>query len=318
MENGTKQKTALRTCFGGWCYTTGLFLAAWKVDSASSKNNIHLEDFNHHNFTPTAGNSKPRFPGPFLAVHPKTEVMGHSSEKKTHHLPHSNPPPKKKTHRRKTWMIFLPTGGLVHHTKWYTCVHNTEKANNFFSAKTYPGLQYPMDPIIHDGHHRLSPRNRPEIIAWRSSFRMKKRFRRLRFSWVPKRRPIGMSIRSKRNISCGHGMALWYELWPETTYDDIIWINNHTWIIFTYLSYNKLQESFQGFSTHAWPMLHLSHPSPPSAEVSILKSQRRWTWWTSNKTWRRCFPRMEMENINFSHEGNESCFFLPESEKETK
>ena len=74
----------------------GLFLAAWKVDSASYKNNIHLGDFNHHNFTPTAGNSKPRFPGPFLAVHPKTEVMGHSSEKKTHHLPHSNPPPKKK------------------------------------------------------------------------------------------------------------------------------------------------------------------------------------------------------------------------------
>lgn len=123
-------------------------------------------------------------------------------------FPTPTPPQKKKTHRRKTWMIFLPTGGLVHHTKWYTCVHNTEKANNFFSAKTYPGLQYPMDPIIHDGHHRLSPRNQPEIIAWRSSFRMKKRFRRLRFSWVPKRRPIGMSIRSKRNISCGHGMAL--------------------------------------------------------------------------------------------------------------
>ena len=144
-------------------------------------------------------------------VHPKTEVMGHSSEKKTHHLPHSNPLPKKKTHKRKTLMIFLSTGGLVQSSPHMTGIHvsiTPKKLTIFSVPKPIPGLQYPMDPIIHDGHHRLSPRNRPEIIAWRSSFRMKKRFRRLRFSWVPKRRPIGMSIRSKRNISCGHGMAL--------------------------------------------------------------------------------------------------------------
>ena len=159
---------------GGWCYTTGLFLAAWKVDSASYKNNIHLGPIQ----SPQLHTTK-EIPNLVFLVHSwqctlKPRSWAIHRRKKLIIFPTPTPPQKKKHTDAKRWWFFYQRVG------WFTTLNGihvsiTPKKPTIFSVpkptQGYSTQWIPSSMMVITVYHpgtglKSSPGGLP--FAWRN------------------------------------------------------------------------------------------------------------------------------------------------------